>query len=135
MRDNWNGVIQYYTVYYEVLGSVDEISDPDDFGSDPGSGVEPLMSDSIMIPSISRPLANNPDPTLVTLPFGNESVVVEDLEEFHVYRFMIYYENSQGRSNSSAPVIIQTFVSGNKNSYKNQAHRQEGACSPSFRLK
>lgn len=116
MRDNWNGMIQHYTVYYELLGAVDEISDPDNFGlgSDTGSGVEPLMSDSIMIPSISRPLANNPDPTLVTLPFRNETVVVENLEEFHVYRFMIFYENSQGKSNSSSPVIIQTHISGNK---------------------
>ena len=121
-RDNWNGVIQHYTVSYELLGSVDDISDPDGFGlgSDTGSGVEPLMSASITIPSIGRPLANNPDPTRVTLPLRNESVVIEELEEFHVYRFVIFYENSQGRSNSSSPVVIQTFISGNnyKVSYK-----------------
>ena len=96
---------------------MDEISDSEGFGlgSDTGSGAKPLMSDSITIPSIGRPLANNPDPTRVTLPLRNESVVIEELEEFHVYRFVIFYENSQGRSNSSSPVVIQTLISGNKN--------------------
>ena len=92
---------------------MDKISDPDGFGlgSDTGSGAETLH---ISIPSIGRPLANDPDPTRVTLPLRNESVVIEELEEFHVYRFVIFYENSQGRSNTSSPVIIQTLISGKK---------------------
>ena len=67
---------------------------------------------SVMIQIFGQSLANDPDPTRVTLPLRNESVVIEGLEEFHVYRFVIFYETSQGRSNSSPPVIVQTFVSG-----------------------
>ena len=116
MRDNWNGVIQSYTVSYELLGSVDGISDPGgfEFGSDSASGAEPLISDLVSIPSIGHPFTNNPDPTLVVLPLKNESVVIDGLEEFHVYRFVIFYENSQGRSRSSSPVIKQTYISGKK---------------------
>jgi hypothetical protein len=108
-------VIQRYTVSYELLGSVDEIgADPDGFGlgSDNGSGEGPSTVPSVTIQIFGQSLANDPDPTRVTVPLRNESVVIVGLEEFHVYRFVIFYENSQGRSNSSAPVVAQTFVSG-----------------------
>ncbi len=108
-------MIQRYTVSYELLGSVDEIgADPDGFGlgSDNGSGEGPSTVPSVTIQIFGQSLANDPDPTRVTVPLRNESVVIVGLEEFHVYRFVIFYENSQGRSNSSAPVVAQTFVSG-----------------------
>ena len=67
---------------------------------------------SITIPDNGRPLANSPDPNLVLLPLKNESVKIEGLEEFHIYRFVIFYANSQGTSNSSSSVILNTDIAG-----------------------
>ena len=75
-----------------------------------GSGVAPTLYASI--PSLSQPLANNPNPTLVALPLKRESVLISGLQEFSVYQFTIYYENSVGRSDSSSPLEQATTAAG-----------------------
>ena len=75
-----------------------------------GSGVAPTMYASI--PALGQPLANSPNPTLVTLPLKRESVLISGLHEFSVYQFTIYYENSVGRSDSSSPLEQATSAAG-----------------------
>ena len=76
-----------------------------------GSGVAPSLYASI--PALGQPLANNPNPTLVTLPLKRESVLISGLHEFSVYQFSIYYENSVGRSDISSPLEQATTAAGN----------------------
>ena len=76
-----------------------------------GPGVAPTMYASI--PSLSQPLANNPNPTLVALPLKRESVLISGLHEFSVYQFSIYYENSVGRSDISSQLEQATAAAGN----------------------
>ena len=99
-QDNWNGVITRYTVEYRLIRSVRD-----------NSGVAPTMYASI--PALGQPLANNPNPTLVTLPLKKESILITGLHEFSVYQFTIYYENSVGRSDSSSPLEQATAAAGN----------------------
>ena len=106
-QDNWNGVITHYTVEYRLIRSVSDMSDV------PGSGITPTMYASI--PSLGQPLANNPNPTLVTSPLKRESVLITGLHEFSVYQFSIYYENSVGRSDISSPLEQATAAAGNVN--------------------
>ena len=74
------------------------------------SGVAPTMYASI--PALGQPLANSPNPTLVTLPLKRESVLISGLHEFSVYQFTIYYENAVGRSDSSSPLEQATSAAG-----------------------
>ena len=103
-QDNWNGVITHYTVEYKLIRSVGDM-----IGMY-GSGVAPTLYASI--PSLGQPLANNPNPTLVTLPLKRESVLISGLQEFSVYQFSIYYENSVGRSDSSSRLEQATTAAG-----------------------
>ena len=103
-QDNWNGVITLYTVEYKLIRSVRDM-----IGMY-GSGVAPILYASI--PSLGQPLANSPNPTLVTLPLKRESVLISGLQEFSVYQFTIYYENSVGRSDSSSPLEQATTAAG-----------------------
>ena len=108
-NENWNGVIQRYTIVYERLRSVgDSTSTP----TSEGSGFGAISMDSISIPDSGQRLANNPDPTLAVLPLRREQVTIEGLEEYHVYRVAVYYETSQGRSDRSSPATVQTSTSG-----------------------
>ena len=110
-KDNWNGVIQRYTIIYERLRSVgDDVSTT----ISEGSGLGSIFVDSISIPDAGQRLLNNPDPTLAVLPLRREQVVIEGLEEYHVYQVTVYYETSQGRSDKTSPRILQTLMSGIK---------------------
>ena len=106
-KDNWNGVIQRYTIVYERLRSVD-----DNVTTTEGSGIGQLFTESISIPDSGQRLANNPDPTLVDLPLSREQVMIGGLEEYHVYQLSVYYETSRGRSELSSPTVLQTLSSG-----------------------
>ena len=90
----WNGIITSYTVLYQ-------------------SASVSNMTFSASIPSLpEHPLANNPDPRLVSLPLEEESIRLEGLEENYVYQFTVYYENSVGRSVESPSVQIEIPPSG-----------------------
>ena len=89
----WNGVITSYTVKYTLMGSVDVY--------DVESNIEPI---SISIAQFGMPLSNNPDPRTVTLPLQTESVAIDMLEEFHVYRFIVFLENAVGQSDVSSSI-------------------------------
>ena len=71
-----------------------------------------MFVDSISIPDAGQRLSNNPDPTLAVLPLRREQVTIEGLEEYHVYKVVVYYETSQGRSDRSSPMTVQTLTSG-----------------------
>ena len=103
-QDYWNGIITHYTVEYKLIRSVRDM-----IGTY-GSGVAPTMYASI--PALGQPLANSPNPTLVTLPLKRESVLISGLHEFSVYQFTIYYENAVGRSDSSSPLEQATSAAG-----------------------
>lgn len=109
-KDNWNGVIQRYTIIYERLRSVGDTTSSTTIPD--GSGMGSIYVDSISIPDAGQRLSNNPDPTLAVLPLRREQVMIEGLEEYHVYRVAIYYETSQGRSDRSSPMTVQTLTSG-----------------------
>ena len=112
-QDDWNGVITRYTVEYRLIRSVRDMIGMYGSGIAPtvyGSGVAPTMYASV--PSLGQPLVNNPNPTLVTLPLKRESVLITGLQEFFVYQFTIYYENSVGRSDSSSPLEQATAAAG-----------------------
>ena len=106
-KDDWNGVVQRYTVVYERLRSVDSTMTTTE-----GSGFGSMFVESISIPDVGQRLANNPDPTLVTLPLRREQVSIEGLEEYQVYQLSVHYETSQGRSGQSSPTTLQTLSSG-----------------------
>ena len=108
-KDNWNGPIQQYTVEYKLLQSADNASAVE------SSGMGPFYTlGSISIPNNQQELVNNPDPTQATLPLNRESVVVQDLQEHHIYQFTVYYENIKGISKPSVAVTQETSVSGMK---------------------
>ena len=90
---NWNGVITCYTVEYELIRLAGSAMGID------SSGIPLPMS--ISIPTLGQPLSNNPDPIIVSLPLKRESIVISGLQEFSVYQFSVYYENSMGRSDGS----------------------------------
>lgn len=110
-KDNWNGVIRRYTVVYELLRSLDNMTTAPE-----GSGFGSIFMNSVSIPDVGE-VMNNPDPTLVILPLRREQVEIVSLEEYHVYRLAVYYETSQGRSELSSPVTLQTLTSGIKNNH------------------
>ena len=84
----WNGIITGYTVVYENHGSLE--------GENEGSsGLTPFMS---QIPQSGQQLVNSHDPRLVSLPLRPESVFIDELEEYHLYSFAVYQENSEGVS-------------------------------------
>ena len=105
-KDNWNGPIQQYIVEYQLLRSADNASAVE------SSGMGPFFTGSISIPNNKQGLMNNPDPTQATLPLNHESVVVQDLQEHHIYQFTVYYENIKGISEPSIAVTQETSVSG-----------------------
>ena len=89
----WNGVITNYTVVYKLLGPV---------GMTP---VEIVTTANITIPTPGNPLANNPDPRHATAPLQWEMVVLDDLQEYHVYEFSVFIENAAGRSEMSMAIM------------------------------
>lgn len=97
--DKWNGIITSYTVDYELLHAVGEQAE--------NSVLAPYSILSVSIPQPGFPLANNPDPTRISLPLQTEMVLLEDLQEYYVYQFTVYLQNSAGRSESSQSVTQQ----------------------------
>ena len=89
----WNGVITNYTVVYKLLGPV---------GMTPA---EIVTTANIAIPTPGNPLANNPDPRHATVPLQWEMVVLDDLQEYHVYDFSVFIENAAGRSEMSMAIM------------------------------
>lgn len=99
--DEWNGLIVQYTVEYELIKSV---------GGHPNSTLNPLLTH--VIPSFGQPLTNIDDPTRVRLPLRMEMARIDELEEYHVYRFWTYFETSEGRSSDSDFIEIETSSKG-----------------------
>ena len=99
----WNGIITSYTMVYELMGRVD-VQD---------NNMEPISSQTFSIPQAGMPLVNNPDPRIVTSPLQFESVVINSLEEFYVYRFTVFLENSVGQSDTSSSITVEMPASGN----------------------
>ncbi len=91
----WNGIILNYTVTYQNLGPVNSNSSADKL----------TTSLTEALPSAGQPLSNSPDPWFAVLPLQPESLVIGDLEEFHVYSFSVHMANSAGRSASSNMII------------------------------
>ena len=100
----WNGIITRYTVVYERLGAVEEFDD--------SSAMEPFTSQSISIPQPGLSLVNNHDPQLAILPLQKERVLIEHLEEYHVYSFVVYLENTEGQSGASQIVTQEMPQAG-----------------------
>ena len=101
----WNGVVTEYTVVFENHGPLQYITGE-------GSGLSPLMQQTVSIPSPGQQLTNSPDPSLVSLPLKIESVLIEGLEEYHSYSFAIYLANSEGTSPLSEAAIQETPEAG-----------------------
>ena len=90
----WNGRITSYTVLYQLLGPV---------GMTSANSSQSIMTKAI--PTQGNPLANNADPRLASVPLQWERVVVDDLEEHHVYKFLVFMANTAGRSGMSMTII------------------------------
>ena len=94
----WNGIILKYTVEYQRQRPVEFIDDP----------LIPYFNQTVSI----HLLENNPDPRLAISPLVNESVDIEGLEENFLYQFVIYYENSAGKSIKSDAIQLGMPSSG-----------------------
>ena len=90
----WNGRITNYTVVYELLGPV---------GMTSTNSSHTIMTKAI--PTQGNPLANNADPRLASIPLEREAVVVDGLQEHHVYTFSVIMANAVGRSGMSITII------------------------------
>ena len=100
----WNGIIASYIVEYQRQEQVEF--------DDNSEQLEYVMS-SASIPSLpEHPLVNSPDPRLVSLPLREESLQLGGLEENFVYQFVVYYDNSVGRSEMNSPLRINIPPSG-----------------------
>ena len=97
----WNGRITNYTVVYELLGPV---------------GMTFTNSSHLItmktIPTPANPLANNADPRRASVPLQREMVVVDDLQEDHVYKFSAFMTNAAGRSSISMSIIQALLGAG-----------------------
>ena len=101
-RDDWNGIIVRYTIIIEQLGSLAD--------SDTSNSAVVVFNQSL--PTIAQLLANSPDPTLVELPLQREVAILNNLEEHHIYRFSVFYENSAGQSSTSETIMLETPATG-----------------------
>ena len=102
----WNGVVTSYTVVYDNMGTLQGDTDEEN------SGLAPFMSQTISIPRPGQQLVNSLDPQLVSLPLRLESVLIEQLEEYHLYSFAIYQENAEGVSMLSEAVTQEMPEAG-----------------------
>ena len=102
----WNGVITSYTVVYDNMGTQQGDIDEEN------SGLAPFTSQTISIPRPGQQLVNSLDPQLVSLPLRPESVLIEQLEEYHLYSFAIYQENAEGVSMLSEAVTQEMPEAG-----------------------
>ena len=98
----WNGRITNYTVVYELLGPVGMM------GSTNSS--HPIMMKTI--PNQGNPLVNNADPRCASVPLQREILVIDDLQEDHVYNFSVFMTNAAGRSGISMSIIQALLGAG-----------------------
>ena len=99
---SWNGVITSYTIIYELLGKVNG-----------GSSTQPIQTDTLVYPQPGMMFNNDPDPRAsAQLPLQFESVKIGLLEEFYVYQFSVYLENSVGISDASQSIGIEMPPAG-----------------------
>ena len=98
----WNGIIIRYTVAYTQRGSVDEDSE-----------LTELRLFAQSIPLLGFPLANSPDPRTANPSLVKESMQLMNLQEYLVYEFMVFFENSAGESESSEPINLEMPQIGN----------------------
>ena len=89
----WNGVITNYTVVYKRLGPV---------GMTTAETVTTMVK---AFPTQGNPLINNLDPRHATVPLQQEIVVLDDLQEYHVYEFSVFIANTAGQSEMSMAII------------------------------
>ena len=100
----WNGIIVSYSIEYQRQKQVEFVDNSEQLE---------YVTSTASIPSLpEHPLANSPDPRLVSLPLQDESLYLEGLEENFVYQFVVYYENSAGRSERSGPIRLNMPSSG-----------------------
>jgi hypothetical protein len=94
---SWNGVITSYTIIYELLGKVNG-----------GSSTQPIRTNTLVYPQPGMMFNNDPDPRAsAQLPLQFESVKIGLLEEFYVYQFSVYLDNSVGISDASQSINIE----------------------------
>ena len=100
----WNGIIVSYIVEYQRQEQVEFVDNSEQLE---------YVTSTASIPSLPHhPFVNNPDPRLVSLPLKEESLQLRGLEENFVYQFVVYYDNSAGRSEMSNPLRINMPPSG-----------------------
>ena len=88
---------------YELLGSLDEETEE--------SELEPYDTYTVVVPQPGYHLANNPDPRLTSFPLA-EATTLEELQEYYVYQFFIYIENSAGQGGASMRIVQEMPESG-----------------------
>ncbi len=98
----WNGLIVNYTVTYKLLGPVDTNLSNSTVGVD----------FALALPSPGLIPANSLDPRVASLPIRTETVIVDNLHEYHVYEFAVYLANSAGRSELSNPILQELPATG-----------------------
>lgn len=106
--DEWNGIISRYTIQYSLLRQVQGEDDDDDAPS-----VDLSMNFVTFAPSSRQRLLNNPDPRLTVIPLVWEELEISGLQEYFVYSFTMYYENSAGRSDNSDVIELNMPPAGN----------------------
>ena len=77
---------------------------------DEGSGLQPFIMQSITISGLQ--LENIQDPGVVPLPLTPESVLIEQLEEYHIYSFVVQQANAEGASLLSESVLQEMPEAG-----------------------
>ena len=76
------------------------------------SGLTHFMSQYITIPRPGQQLMNSRDPQLASLPLQQESVIIEQLEEYYLYGFAVYQENAEGVSPLSETITQEMPEAG-----------------------
>ena len=89
---------------YEIKGSVDE--DPD------SSQISIPQIYTTYIPLHGIPLANDVHPLTVKFPLQQETVYLDELQEFYVYQLMISTETSAGESEYNEPETLEMPEAG-----------------------
>ena len=112
----WNGVITNYTIVYVNLGVVQ--------GSMDGDNVDqmPIVTSTASIPQPGQTLVNSRNPTFVVLPLKQEGVFIDQLEEYHMYSFVVYQTNVKGAGPFSA-AVIKEMPQGGKSCFTFQCLR------------
>ena len=112
----WNGVITNYTIVYVNLGVVQ--------GSIDGDNVDqmPIVTSTASIPQPGQTLVNSRNPTFVVLPLKQEGVFIDQLEEYHMYSFVVYQTNVKGAGPFSA-AVIEEMPQGGKSCFTFQCLR------------